>query len=321
MRIQAAILGMIGGCALFFLVIPVVELIRNKNRENSWRDRLLDGFEIVNQIPTSKKNSPGIDLINQLLSRLFRRGVGYLIFSWWRDARLGTGPFQFTLVWLGIILFGLVLPIITSISVILSIFIMALLLVFFLSVIYIRAMSYRELFLNQLPDVLDRMAGSLQAGFSLPQAVGFIASNLPEPSATEMALLQKHIQLGNSLADALQALYKRQPLEEISLLAGGLSLQRKLGGDMAEMMFEMAAMVRQKVDLRNEVIALTTQGRVSAIVLALLLPVSLGLLSLLPGYAEVLYNTQIGNLVLILAGCMELVGAAIIFKMIKLESG
>jgi tight adherence protein B len=81
----------------------------------------------------------------------------------------------------------------------------------------------------------------------------------------------------------------------------------------------MAELVRRRVELQNEVKTLTAQGRLSAVVIALLVPVSLGLLSLFPGYTDVLFNTTIGNLVLIVAGILEIIGAAIVARLIRIE--
>jgi len=77
--------------------------------------------------------------------------------------------------------------------------------------------------------------------------------------------------------------------------------------------------VRKRVELENEVRTMTAQGRLSAVVLALLVPVSLGLLSMFPGFTDVLFNTTVGNLVLITAGILELLGAAIVIRLIRIE--
>ena len=64
---------------------------------------------------------------------------------------------------------------------------------------------------------------------------------------------------------------------------------------------------------------MTAQGRLSAVVIALLVPVSLGLLSMFPGYTDVLFNTTVGNLVLIAAGVLELIGTVIVMRLIRIE--
>jgi tight adherence protein B len=204
-------------------------------------------------------------------------------------------------------------------SPLLSGFIVVMLLIGFFTLLYSRARTQRQLFQDQFPGVLDRLADSLKAGFSLPQAIEFVVPNLSQPSSSEMAQITAQIKMGFSVDQALKELYQRHPNEDVRLLVEGLTLQRQVGGNMAEMMREMAGMVRMRVELGNEVRTMTAQGRLSAVVIALLVPVSLGLLSMFPGYTDVLFNTTIGNLVLIAAGVLELIGTVIVMRLIRIE--
>lgn len=88
---------------------------------------------------------------------------------------------------------------------------------------------------------------------------------------------------------------------------------------MALLMRELAGFMRSRVTLENEVRTLTAQGRLSAIVIALLVPFSVGLLSFFPGYVDILFQTDIGNMVLVAAGILELIGTGIILRVIRLE--
>jgi len=88
---------------------------------------------------------------------------------------------------------------------------------------------------------------------------------------------------------------------------------------MIEMIREIAELVRQRVELEKEIRTLTSQGRLSAVVIALLVPVSLGILSIFPGYTDVLFETTIGNLILISAGVLEVIGALIVSRLIRIE--
>jgi len=88
---------------------------------------------------------------------------------------------------------------------------------------------------------------------------------------------------------------------------------------MIEMIREIAGLVRQRVELEKEIRTLTSQGRLSAVVIALLVPVSLGILSIFPGYTDVLFETTVGNLILISAGVLEVIGALIVSRLIRIE--
>ncbi|MFL7813547.1 MAG: type II secretion system F family protein [Anaerolineales bacterium] len=177
----------------------------------------------------------------------------------------------------------------------------------------------RRLFHDQFPAVLERLSDSLEAGFSLTQAIEFVVPNLSQPSSNEMALIVHHIRLGFTVDQALMELYQRRPIEDVRIFVEGLTLQRLVGGDISAMMRDLAQLVRSRVELENETKTLTAQGRLSAVVIALLVPISLGTLSLFPGYTDVLYKSTIGNLVLVAAGVLELLGTVLVARVIRIE--
>jgi tight adherence protein B len=260
-----------------------------------------------------------ITRINQFLAPGFQKGAAGVLLGLWRDAGFGSQPLGLLLGLVGILGGGFLIGFSLTNRWLLSGFIVCLLLIGFFTLLYSRARMQRQLFHDQFPDVLDRLADSLQAGFSLPQAIAFIIPNLSQPSSSEMERISGQIKLGFTVDQALRDLYERRPSEDVRVLVEGLTLQRQVGGNMAAMMREMADLVRKRVEFENEVQTMTAQGRLSAVVIALLVPVSLGLLSLFPGYTDVLFNTTIGNLVLITAGILELIGAAIVSRLIRIE--
>ena len=187
------------------------------------------------------------------------------------------------------------------------------------TVVVVRALSLRRRFGEQLPDLLDRLADCLEAGFSLSQAFEFVRPNMPEPTSRETQTVVRQINLGYSVDQALEELGRRRPGPELELLIEGLVLQRQLGGNMTDLMRNLAGFVRTRQNLEAEVRTLTAQGRLSAVVIALLVPASLVLLSFFPGYVTVLLRTTIGNLILVAAALLELLGAAIVTRVVRVE--
>ena len=187
------------------------------------------------------------------------------------------------------------------------------------TLVVMRALSLRRRFGEQLPDLLDRLADCLEAGFSLPQAFEFVRPNMPEPSSTETHRVVRQINLGYSVDQALEELGRRRPGPELDLLIEGLVLQRQLGGNMTDLMRNLAGFVRTRQNLEAEVRTLTAQGRLSAVVIALLVPASLVLLSFFPGYVTVLLRTTLGNLILVAAALLEVLGAAIVARVVRVE--
>lgn len=313
------ILAICGGLFLFILILPVVEFAHSRELRRSWRHRLekKEGF------PHSKAWINSIFslvlLLNHALDPLFRSGVRAVVLGWWRDGGFGSGPLPLVLTYILSVGGGFLCGFFLTHRLLLSVFIAFLFLIGLSVLLYSRARMQRKLFQEQFPGILERLSDSLQAGFSLPQAIEFIIPNLSQPGSKEMAQISTQIKLGFTVDQALRGLYKRHPTEDVRLLVEGLTLQRQVGGNMAAMMRDMAEVVRARVELENEIRTMTAQGRLSAVVIALLVPVSLGLLSMFPGYTDVLFNTTIGNFVLITVGVLELIGAAIVAHLIRIE--
>jgi len=317
--VEPLFLGIIAGSFLFIVSLMLVEKLRGRELRLSWRKRLEDKEGFAQPLAWWGSLSSHIQRINSTLNNVFQKGIGRMLLGWWQDAGFGTQPFSLLIMLIGIISGGGLTGYLLTGRYLLSGFVILILLTGFFTLLYSRARTQRQLFQDQFPSVLDRLADSLQAGFSLLQAIEFVVPNISQPSSSEMAKISGQIQIGFTVDQALEGLYQRRPSEDVRLLVEGLTLQRQVGGNMAAMMRAMADMVRKRVELENEVKTMTAQGRLSAVVIALLVPVSLGLLSMFPGYTDVLFDTTVGNLVLITAGVLEVIGAVIVIRLIRVE--
>jgi tight adherence protein B len=313
------VMGVLTSALIFFCFLPLVEVLRANQLRKAWRRRLEEREGLAQPPGWRYALDPVIQSLNAGLNQVFQRGLAQTILGWWQDSGWGKGPLSFIVALLGTILAGALLGHYAVETLLIKTFIIFLLLTGFFTLLYFRARLQRQMFQDQFPAVLDRLADSLQAGFSLPQAIAFVVPNLSQPSSGEMSRIAGQIQLGYTVEEALQELYARRPSEDVRVLVEGLTLQRQVGGNMAAMMREMADLVRSRVELENEVRTMTAQGRLSAVVIALLVPVSLILLSLFPGYTDVLFKTTIGNLVLVAAGMLELLGAVIVARLVRIE--
>ncbi len=319
-KFEPAVLCFLAGCFLLIVISPVVEIMWVREIRLAWRRRLEDREGIPTRpraLGQTRKTLLG--KFNNLLYPIVHKGPGRILYFWWQDAGFGTQPLPLLCLLIGIVSISSITAYFAIGSMLLSGYFSVLLLVGFLTFLYVRAKAHRQLFQDQFPDVLGRLADSLQAGFSLLQALEFITPNLPEPSASDLARVFTQIQIGYSVEQAFTSLYQRHPNADTRLLVEGLILQRQTGGDMIEMSREIAVLVRQRIELDKEIRTLTSQGRLSAIVIALLVPVSLGILSVFPGYTDVLFETTIGNLILISAGVLEVIGAFIVSRLIRIE--
>jgi tight adherence protein B len=314
------IMALVGGLATFVFLVPLIEIQQSRGYARFWRQRMAIRGTLPGMGSGWLALRQSADQLSQRIgSPLIRRPLIAHLMSYWRDAGFGRQPLTLLAVIVFSGLLGYVLGLMLTGRALLGGFAAFLLWIALGVMTYSRARLQRRRFSDQFPDVLDRLSDALSAGFSLPQAFDFVVPNLLEPSASEMAKISSHIALGYAIDEALDELYQRRPSEDVRLLVEGLTLQRQVGGDMPAMMREMAGFVRGRVELENEVRTLTAQGRLSAIVIALLVPVSLGILSMFPGYTEVLFQTTLGNLILIAASVLELIGAVLVARLVRIE--
>jgi tight adherence protein B len=186
------------------------------------------------------------------------------------------------------------------------------------SIVSGRAAIRRRRFGEQLPQALDSISAGLAAGLSFQQAIKFSLQELPDPVDRVLAKAWRRMVLGFSVEDALRSLLDERSEEALALVIEGVVLQRQFGGDLVHMLDEMAGLLRERVELGREVRALTTQGRLSALVVAGLVPVSAGILLIFnPRYIDVLFETIPGQALLIISLLLLFAGWWIISRMIR----
>lgn len=183
-----------------------------------------------------------------------------------------------------------------------------------------RAAAARSRFSEQLPGGLDALAAGLGAGLSLPQAVDFARGELGEPVAPIFHLLHRRLVLGWSLDAALADLLAQYREEGMELVVESIRLQRQFGGDLVRMLEDAAALLRDREELEREVRAVTSQGRLSGWVIAGLVPASAGILLMTnPRYIDVLFETVIGQILMVLVLILQLIGWAVISRLVRIS--
>lgn len=183
-----------------------------------------------------------------------------------------------------------------------------------------RAAARRRLFDDQIPVALDALASGLAAGLSFQQAVGFSASELSPPVSHVLARMDVRLRLGLPVDKALEVLLESHVGEMMALAVEGIKLQRQYGGDLVRMLGETAGLLRVRLDLEQEVRAITSQGRLSGAVVAGLVPVSAGLLLITnPSYIDVLFETLPGQILLVVALVLQLTGWAILGRLVRVR--
>lgn len=175
-------------------------------------------------------------------------------------------------------------------------------------------------FERQLPDALQLLAGTLRAGYSLPQGLDAVSNEIADPMGQELRRALTEAQLGRELEEALAGIAERLDSEDFAWAVMAIGIQREVGGNLSEVLMTVSETMIQRERLNREVSALTAEGRVSAGILSLL-PPGLGVVMWVmnPDYLSVLFNRQIGLILLGLAVLSGLAGLAWMKKVITID--
>ncbi len=136
-----------------------------------------------------------------------------------------------------------------------------------------RQKARHDRLLLQLPAAFDLMARVLRAGHSVPQAFQTVADSFEPPIAGEFAHCQEQQNLGLLPEVTYRELARRTGVLEVKIFVMAMMIQRQAGGNLSEVLERLAALVRERVRLRNHVRTLTAEGRLQAVVLLVLPPI------------------------------------------------
>jgi tight adherence protein B len=183
-----------------------------------------------------------------------------------------------------------------------------------------RAIGWSRRFDEDLPDALDLMAGSLEAGASLSQAMELVASEGQPPLSEEFSRILGDNRLGEPLVDALETGAVRIGSQDFTWCARAIRVQQEFGASLAGLMRTLAQFMRWRQELRREVRALTAEGRISAYVLiGLPFAVAAFFGVAKPDYLALLVTTPLGWIMSIMAATLMTVGAIWMTRMVKVE--
>lgn len=127
-----------------------------------------------------------------------------------------------------------------------------------------------KLFGDQLPDMLTMMTGSLRAGYGLLYAISVVEKEMPEPIASEFGRVMKETALGYTLSDALDHLVARVQNDDLELIVTAVHIQSEVGGSLADVLETISKTIRERIQLKGQVRALTSQQKITGTVLSAL---------------------------------------------------
>ncbi|MDQ1486761.1 MAG: tight adherence protein, partial [Actinomycetota bacterium] len=175
-------------------------------------------------------------------------------------------------------------------------------------------------FLEQLPDTLQLIAGSLTVGHSLPQAMDAVVREDRQPMSVEFNRALVEARLGMQVEDALQGISTRMDSQDFAWIVMAIRIQREVGGNLAEVLTTVANTIRERERLRRQVRGLSAEGRLSAWILGGLPPVFATYLVLVrPQYIRPLFTDPIGIALLVVMLITMTVGVFWLSRIVKVE--
>jgi tight adherence protein B len=175
-------------------------------------------------------------------------------------------------------------------------------------------------FEEQFPEALDLLSRAIRAGHAFQTAMGMVADELPPPVGPEFKKGFDQQNFGLPLRDALNELSERVNILDVRFFVTAVLIQRDTGGNLAEILDNLAHVVRERFKIRRQVRVHTAHGRFTAWVL-LSLPAALAMvLSFInPEHMQLLFREHIGQLMLIGTIVLQFIGYIWIRQVIKIE--
>jgi len=175
-------------------------------------------------------------------------------------------------------------------------------------------------FEEQFPEAIDLIARSMRAGHALSTGLKMAAEELPPPAGVEFRKLYERQNYGAQLSESLRAFADAVPSLDARFFVTAVLTQRETGGNLAEVLEQVGATIRERNQIRRQVSALSAEGRLSAIVLVVLpIAVFLFVSFIQPAYFASFFSTIFGVLGLIVAFILLVIGSVWMFAVTRVK--
>lgn len=175
-------------------------------------------------------------------------------------------------------------------------------------------------FEEQFPEAVDLVARALRAGHAFTTGLGIAAEEMPAPVGREFKLVYDQQNFGMSLPDALKAMAARVPVIDARFFVTAVLTQRESGGNLAEVLDNLSAVMRERFKVRRQIRVISAHGRLSAWILCLLPPSLATVITVLsPSALKPLIEDPLGQRLVVVALVLQVVGTYIISRLVKIE--
>ena len=191
-----------------------------------------------------------------------------------------------------------------------------------LPIVWLKIKYHKRLrrFEEQFPEALDLLSRAIRAGHAFQTAMGMVADELPQPVGTEFRKSFDQQNFGLPLSEALNGLAQRVPIMDVKFFVTAVQIQRETGGNLAEILDNLAHVVRERFKILRQVRVHTAHGRFTGYVL-LGLPafLAIALMFINPEHMKMLFTVKMGQMMVMGAIVMQTIGFIWIKQVIKIE--
>lgn len=185
----------------------------------------------------------------------------------------------------------------------------------FLYIAWKRQVKTRK-FEQQMPDAMELLARSLRAGHTLPSALELVGKEMPDPMGNEMTIAHEEQQYGISTSEALLHMLERVESVDLRYFTAAVLIQQETGGNLAELMENIARVIRGRLNFKSKVKSLTAMARISTTIM-IVTPVLafFGLMAIASQYEKVLVVNPLGRIMLVAGVILIALGTFLLRRM------
>lgn len=174
-------------------------------------------------------------------------------------------------------------------------------------------------FNKQLPEVCRMMSNTIKAGLTLHQGINAVSKELPAPAGAEFKVVTQELSFGDNFDEALTRMTQRIESEELKIFVNAIIIQRRVGGNLAQVLGMMANTLEERARVLKEVDTITAESKYIAVLLPLL-PVAMVVIMnlVIPGFLNPLF-TPLGLILLAVVVLLQVTGFFMIRQIAKIR--
>jgi tight adherence protein B len=188
--------------------------------------------------------------------------------------------------------------------------------------VYVRRKRRKRLaeFEQEFPEALDFLARAIKAGHAFTTSLEMLSQESSEPLRSEFRRVYREQNLGESVAVVLRHLAARVPLLDVRFFVSAVLMQRETGGNLGEILTNLAHVIRERFRLKGQVRAITAHGRITATVLTFLPVLTiLALMATSPEFLKVLLTEKEGKYLITGAVFGQVLGYIVMRRIVNIR--